>query len=513
MKHSQTSLRYPTLRTIGRSLGALSVAGMLALAAGCAPVGSGSSNGPQGGGTSAGGSGSQEPASAPTIAAVDPATVGGVDSVTLDAPDEGVKAQTFRFQSARNLSTAVDVVRGRMLRQASWDKSTATKIDSEVTAAGADVVGVQLTSTTSVGGADRTVPAAVWYDSVTGQSYSSPALIDPQGWATFASAVKTAAQGAGVDVGGLDKAMADEAAPYGTGPAIGFATDGAAVVSFGSGALGDHEVSVAVPADTVKPLLSEFGTRAAAAAASPTALAATTTATADPTLKATGDRPSVKIGPDCLKLKCVALTFDDGPGPRTKEVQDALAAGKAGGTFFLLGQNSDSSPETVLRGSAMGMEIANHSMTHPDLAKKSADRVTKEIVGTDEILKKITGETPLLMRPPYGSHNKTVDGIAATNGLAIVQWSVDTLDWKTRSTPSTIAAATNLADYNLPIVLMHDIHDSTVDAVPDIVSELTEAGYTLVTVSEQSLNQGAMVAGHAYCHGTGVDQAGFNCKG
>lgn len=294
---------------------------------------------------------------------------------------------------------------------------------------------------------------------------------------------------------------------------MAFASDGALVVTFASGVLGEEAVSLTVPADTVTPLLSAFGTRAAAAVAKPAALADKATGTPDPTLSEPGGRGPLKIGPDCMELKCVALTFDDGPGPRTTEVQDALAAGKAGGTFYMLGENAENSADTVRRSMAMGMEVANHSMKHPDLARQSKERVTKEIAGTNEVLKTITGETPLTMRPPYGSHDKAVEEVAAANGVAIVQWSVDTLDWKTRSTSSTVAAATSLAEFNLPIVLMHDIHDSTVDAVPQIVTDLVDAGYTLVTVSEQSLNQGGMLPGHAYCHGTGVEQAGFNCKG
>lgn len=449
----------------------------------------------------------------PTIVEVPASTVGQVTQLSLNAPDQGVTAEVPRFEAARNLSVAVEVVRGRMLRQASWDKADSAATTARVTAAGADVVGVELTSTVTAGAVTTVTPSAIWYDANSGLSYAPAALIDPTAWSGFVTAVSGGATEAGADAAKASESLNDQAAPYGTGPAIGLSPEGALVVSFATGVVGTERVDVTVPAEQAEPMLSAFGQQALTAVAKPAALAATAAGTPDPTLADAGGRAPVKIGPDCMVLKCVALTFDDGPGAGTPDVQDALAKGKAGATFFVLGENTESNPKTVLRGAALGMELASHSMKHPDLARQSAARLDKEIVGTNDVLRQTIGESPLLMRPPYGSHNPAVDKVAAANGLAIVQWSVDTLDWKTRSTPSTISSATSLGGYNLPIVLMHDIHDSTVNAVPSIVSDLTDAGYTLVTVSEQSLNEGTMLAGHAYCHGLGVSQAGFNCKG
>lgn len=491
------------------------IAGVVVGVAACAPV---SAPAPTSAGQSANGQPSSaapeplEPA-APVVAAIDPATVGKVTSLTLNAPDEGVSAEVPRFEGARALSTALEVVRGRMLRQASWDDADSVQVAAQVTSAGAAVVGVQVTSTVTAGGATSVVPAAVWYDAQTQRAYASPSLIEPAQWAAFTQVLGEAATQAGLDAGKAVAALAEESAPYGSGPALGFAEDGSLVVSFGTGVVGDERADVTVSGEEVEPLLSLFGVKAQAGGKTPAALSAEPVGAVDPTLAEASGRPPLTIGPDCMKLKCVALTFDDGPGSGTGKVFDALVAGKASATFFMLGENAKSNAKTVLRGASLGMEVANHSMHHPDLARKSAERASKEIVGTSEVLKEITGETPLLMRPPYGSHNKTVDKIAKDNGLAIVQWSVDTLDWKTRSTPSTVTAATSLAEYNLPIVLMHDIHDSTVAAIPEIVSQLNDAGYTIVTVSEQSLNEGGLLPGHAYCHGLGVSQAGFNCKG
>ena len=107
-----------------------------------------------------------------------------------------------------------------------------------------------------------------------------------------------------------------------------------------------------------------------------------------------------------------------------------------------------------------------------------------------------------------------VDEIITSHGMAIVQWSVDTEDWKTKNTASTIGVAVKDGKtFTEPIVLMHDIHESTVAAAEEIIHQLTEAGVELVTVSELTLNTGGLFTGHAYCRGTGIEQQGFGCEG
>lgn len=183
---------------------------------------------------------------------------------------------------------------------------------------------------------------------------------------------------------------------------------------------------------------------------------------------------------DCAKDKCVALTFDDGPGRYTDKVLDALADHDAKATFYLLGSNVDNFPDTVERMADEGHEIGNHSWKHDDLATLSATDIENDLERTDKAIEDITGEKPATMRPPYGSLDDTA---RQAIDKPIVLWDVDTLDWQSRDT----GAVTDIALQETrrgSIVLFHDIHESTANAVPDILDGLAEDGYEFVTVSD-----------------------------
>jgi peptidoglycan-N-acetylglucosamine deacetylase len=172
-------------------------------------------------------------------------------------------------------------------------------------------------------------------------------------------------------------------------------------------------------------------------------------------------------------------------------------------------------PDIAKQVASAGNEVASHTVSHPNLTSVGAERLNRELAGNAEILEKVYGRKPLLMRPPYGSHNKTVDEAVRTTGAAIIQWDVDTNDWKTKSKSSTENAVVygGGATAN-SIVLMHDIHPSTVAAAPAILEGLQQKNVTLVTTSELSLNSDGFQAGRAYCNGTAkAEQDGFNCSG
>lgn len=188
--------------------------------------------------------------------------------------------------------------------------------------------------------------------------------------------------------------------------------------------------------------------------------------------------------PDCSKLRCIALTFDDGPGPYTKQLLDTLAKTGSKATFFVLGPNVASRPELVKRMQREGHQIGNHSWSHPQLSHLSSQKVLSEIERTSAEVKKITGHGTNGIRPPYGDFNKSVrNTLSKVPDGEIILWSIDTLDWKTRSTAKTIASVKKEARPGA-IVLMHDIHQPTVAAVPTIVKNLLAEGYTLVTVDD-----------------------------
>ncbi|WP_344991406.1 polysaccharide deacetylase family protein [Nonomuraea helvata] len=187
---------------------------------------------------------------------------------------------------------------------------------------------------------------------------------------------------------------------------------------------------------------------------------------------------------DCSKLKCVALTFDDGPGEYTARLLDLLRAHDVRATFFVVGQmvEADKGGRLTRRIVEEGHEIGNHSWSHPALAGLPREQIERQLKRTDDLVEKLTGVRMRVMRPPYGSTNERVVAELRREGLAEILWSVDTLDWLNR-VPAVVAKRAGAAKPG-SIVLLHDIHRSTVEAVPAILATLAKKGYTFVTVSE-----------------------------
>jgi peptidoglycan/xylan/chitin deacetylase (PgdA/CDA1 family) len=178
--------------------------------------------------------------------------------------------------------------------------------------------------------------------------------------------------------------------------------------------------------------------------------------------------------------KLAALTFDDGPDRWTQGVLDALAAKNVPATFFFLGGNAVGNQAMVQKVRNAGHELANHSWSHPQLDKLSADQIRREIERTEAVI----GKTRFL-RPPYGSYNTTVASVASSMGYDLVLWTVDTLDWKNRNADAILA---NVKAQTGPgaIILMHDgggDRSATVAAVPRVIDWLLSNGYSLTTMS------------------------------
>lgn len=176
----------------------------------------------------------------------------------------------------------------------------------------------------------------------------------------------------------------------------------------------------------------------------------------------------------------VALTFDDGPSQYTPGILDTLEKYESRATFFEVGNRIDWYPGTVLRIDQMGCEIGNHSYDHAVLGNASASKIRSEISITDAKIKKITGKTPLLFRPPYGSVGSSLRKNA---GKPLILWSIDTLDWKSKNADRVYQSVMNQVSDG-DIILMHDLYASTRDAVKRMIPELKKRGYQLVTVSE-----------------------------
>ena len=177
----------------------------------------------------------------------------------------------------------------------------------------------------------------------------------------------------------------------------------------------------------------------------------------------------------------VALTFDDGPSKFTETILNCLEKYNVRATFFVLGQNAPKYPDTIRHAVSIGCEIGNHTQDHINLVKATSEQMLSQINGTNNTVSEITGGvSPALYRPPYGSYDSTV---LSTIPMPAIMWSVDTLDWKTRNTQSTVdTIMANVSDGS--IVLMHDIYEPTAEAALQIVPYLLKQGYQLVTVSE-----------------------------
>lgn len=181
----------------------------------------------------------------------------------------------------------------------------------------------------------------------------------------------------------------------------------------------------------------------------------------------------------------VAMTFDDGPNVTlTPRLLDLLAAHKMKATFFVVGQNAADHPEILKRAVREGHEIASHSWSHPNLGKMSDDAVRRELQKTDDAIKDAIGVRPTLMRPPYGSITaRQKIWIHEQFGYRIIIWDVDPLDWK-RPGPSVVTRRIVSETKPGSIILAHDIHPPTIEAMPATFDQLQEKGFKFVTVTE-----------------------------
>lgn len=181
----------------------------------------------------------------------------------------------------------------------------------------------------------------------------------------------------------------------------------------------------------------------------------------------------------------IAMTFDDGPhGTLTPELLDLLAARKIKATFFVVGKCVAEYPAIVSRAVREGHEIANHSWSHSNLAKMSDEGVRREMQKTDDAIKAAAGYRPKLMRPPYGSITaRQKQWIHDEFGYKCIIWDVDPLDWK-RPGPAVVTSRIVNGTAAGSIILAHDIHGPTVDAMPATFEQLQAKGFKFVTVSE-----------------------------
>ncbi len=224
--------------------------------------------------------------------------------------------------------------------------------------------------------------------------------------------------------------------------------------------------AIPAPRSTETPGMSADATRAAALNVTPAA-------------------PGLRVSRVHVPGMYVALTFDDGPAPATTpKVLDILKRNNAVGTFFVLGENASRNRSLVARAAAEGNEIGVHTWSHIKMTGSSLEKVDSEISRTAAVITDITGRAPRVMRPPYGAINGgLVNRMKAQYGMRSILWDVDTLDWKHPGVQKVINTAVGQAKPG-SIILVHDIHASTVAALEGIVQGLQARGFKLVTVSQ-----------------------------
>ena len=191
----------------------------------------------------------------------------------------------------------------------------------------------------------------------------------------------------------------------------------------------------------------------------------------------------------------IAFTFDDGPGEYTDELLDCLEENNAHATFFMLGQNVGSWESTVQRMADIGCEIGSHSWDHTNLYDLSMDSVAKQFSDTDAALEKACGQKASVARAPYGNWS---DDIISTVGKPFFTWSLDSMDWSYLDVNKDYDAVMNGDLTDGSIILMHDIHEPSVQAAIKMIPELVQKGYKLMTVSELAAAKGVTLQGANY---------------
>ena len=194
----------------------------------------------------------------------------------------------------------------------------------------------------------------------------------------------------------------------------------------------------------------------------------------------------------------LALTFDDGPSAYTERLLDAFAAHGGKATFFVVGNMLEGREDVLRRMAAEGHEIGGHSWNHRQMTKLSEDELADQLMSTRANIYNITGVDSTMVRPPYGSCNDQVKAKAGELGIALINWSVDTLDWKHKNADIVYQAVMDEAKDGA-IILCHDLHKTTVEAMERAIPALIAEGYQLVTVTDLLTGAGESIeAGKLY---------------
>lgn len=180
----------------------------------------------------------------------------------------------------------------------------------------------------------------------------------------------------------------------------------------------------------------------------------------------------------------ITVSFDASwGGDQTLRILDLLDEYNAKATFFLVGIWVDKYPELVKEIAARGHEIGNHSDSHPEMSKLSKEQIIRELDGCSDKIEALTGQRPTSFRPPYGDYDNEVVTVARSEGYEVVQWSIDSLDWKNKGVDDLIRRATKNVQKG-DIILFHNDSKYILDALPTILKTYQQQGFTMIPARE-----------------------------
>lgn len=189
----------------------------------------------------------------------------------------------------------------------------------------------------------------------------------------------------------------------------------------------------------------------------------------------------------------ISISFDAAwGGDQTEEILNILDAYGVKTTFFLVDIWSERFPELVTEIDARGHEIGNHSTSHPQMSRLSAQKIREELTKMDDRLESLIGKRSALFRPPYGDYNNLVVRTARDAGYEVIQWSVDSLDWKNKGTEDLIRRATSNVKSG-DILLFHNDSKYILQALPKVLESLQQQGFEIVPISQLLLDGNTVI--------------------
>lgn len=439
------------------------------------------------------------PADPTRIEFVDPAAVAGLAPRTVSGDDPVTRRVRISYPELDDAAPLNEKLRADARRRLREFRETARgvsrpelNVDWRLAAVG-DAIGVRLRAGRSHGTGWDHATTTFWYDTNTRRAMDSTGLLN--GSPALHEVARLVKAGLGDRGPEVDHGQVTPSRDR--FDSMAFNAEGDLVVEFDDCELGPcslGRLAVAVPADQAWPLLSDTGRRAQRAARlAGQQVAEPPAAAPSPTPAAASNRAGTV---DCTEAKCIALTFEDGPGPETGRLLDTLREAGARATFFAVGSNAAREPGLLRRMSAEGHLVGNHSYAHRDLARLPSSKIADSLARTEDVVTATIGRRPTLVRAPYGSVSTELRDVAREQGLTLVGADLETFDWRDRDSAEIADRVVERA-HRGAIVRLHDTRDTTVTAIPDILERLAGKGYTFVTVPELYGTAG-MQAGRLY---------------